>query len=53
MERESCLFILVTAKAYGVPRPGIRSDAVVTYSAAVATLDPLTHCARWRIKPSF
>ena len=31
--------------AYGVPRSGIRSEAQLQPAAAVATPDPLTHCA--------
>ena len=40
-------------KAYRIPGPGIRSElAVVTYTAAVATMDPLAYGTRPGIEPS-
>jgi len=37
---------------YGIPGPGIRAT-VATYAAAIATPDPLTHCAGPGIEPVF
>ena len=46
-------FFFGCLSAYGVPRPGIRSEPQLQPDATAAMPDPLTHCVRTGIEPVF